>query len=318
MTERWQKMDRTGLVATARAWADRQMVEHDTRTDLAQSVRDAAFYRADALYEFAAHIEDGNFDAVRPADGAEAVHTGQLRDEPDHVADAGKMVSPPSGEVREAEVAQIILGMMVPAESFQTSEVRQRAVATAQRLLAKAPLIPTRDEAALPELSAKSASNSDALPEPVAWRVRCGLNHPLVEGKPFDWRLSEKRPELGEGAKSEWFDIEPLYTDPPATAEEIREPVGEAGSMPGSSGFTMAAFKAADVPIGTKLYAAPQAPAELPGDVVQLVKAVLATSAEYGFPFDTPSDTLAAALNELDQAVAPFASRVPLEKEEGL
>lgn len=63
--ERWQRMDRTGLIETARAWADRNMVEHDTRTDLAQSMRDAAFYRADALYEFAAHIEDGNFDAVR-------------------------------------------------------------------------------------------------------------------------------------------------------------------------------------------------------------------------------------------------------------
>lgn len=38
------------------------------------------------------------------------------------------------------------------------------------------------------------------------------------------------------------------------------EPVGEAGSMPGTDGFTMAAFKASDVPIGTKLYAAPRSP----------------------------------------------------------
>lgn len=37
-------------------------------------------------------------------------------------------------------------------------------------------------------------------------------------------------------------------------------PVGEAGTMPGTSGFTMACFKAADVPVGTKLYtvSAPQ------------------------------------------------------------
>lgn len=36
------------------------------------------------------------------------------------------------------------------------------------------------------------------------------------------------------------------------------EPVGEAVPMPGSNGgFTMAAFKASDVPPGTKLYAAP-------------------------------------------------------------
>lgn len=36
------------------------------------------------------------------------------------------------------------------------------------------------------------------------------------------------------------------------------EPVGEAGSMPGTDGFTMACFKASDVPIGTKLYTADQ------------------------------------------------------------
>lgn len=32
------------------------------------------------------------------------------------------------------------------------------------------------------------------------------------------------------------------------------EPVGNAGTMPGTSGFTMAAFKADDVPEGTSLY----------------------------------------------------------------
>lgn len=65
--ERWQRMDRAGLIETARAWADRQMVIHDAKDGTAQSLKDAAFYRADALYEFADHIEDGNFDAVRPA-----------------------------------------------------------------------------------------------------------------------------------------------------------------------------------------------------------------------------------------------------------
>lgn len=39
----------------------------------------------------------------------------------------------------------------------------------------------------------------------------------------------------------------------PASAE----PVGIAGSMPGTEGFTMAAFKAEDVPIGTELYTRP-------------------------------------------------------------
>ncbi|RAR51648.1 hypothetical protein C7401_1368 [Paraburkholderia unamae] len=52
------------------------------------------------------------------------------------------------------------------------------------------------------------------------------------------------------------------------------EPVGEAGSMPGTDGFTMAAFEASKVPIGTKLYtraAAPQAGATLPPDVRALL-----------------------------------------------
>lgn len=39
------------------------------------------------------------------------------------------------------------------------------------------------------------------------------------------------------------------------------EPVGEAGTMPGTNGFTMAVFKAEDVPVGTKVHTAPQ-PAE--------------------------------------------------------
>lgn len=40
----------------------------------------------------------------------------------------------------------------------------------------------------------------------------------------------------------------------------VAEAVGEAGEMPGSNGgFTMAVFKASDVPLGTKLYAAPPA-----------------------------------------------------------
>ena len=36
-----------------------------------------------------------------------------------------------------------------------------------------------------------------------------------------------------------------------------QEPVGEAGSMPGTDGFTMACFRASDVPVGTKLYTRP-------------------------------------------------------------
>lgn len=47
------------------------------------------------------------------------------------------------------------------------------------------------------------------------------------------------------------------YLNALTSAGEGGVPVGEAGSMPGTDGFTMAAFEAKDVPIGTKLYAAP-------------------------------------------------------------
>ena len=40
---------------------------------------------------------------------------------------------------------------------------------------------------------------------------------------------------------------------------EKQEPAGIAGSMPGTSGFTMACFSADEVPMGTKLYALPGA-----------------------------------------------------------
>jgi hypothetical protein len=40
---------------------------------------------------------------------------------------------------------------------------------------------------------------------------------------------------------------------------EEQEAVGEAGAMPGSDGFTLAAFKAEDVPVGTKLFTIPPA-----------------------------------------------------------
>jgi hypothetical protein len=42
----------------------------------------------------------------------------------------------------------------------------------------------------------------------------------------------------------------------------LGEHVGEAAPMPGSNGgFTMAAFRSIDVPVGTKLYALPAPPA---------------------------------------------------------
>lgn len=42
-------------------------------------------------------------------------------------------------------------------------------------------------------------------------------------------------------------------------AQAEQQAAGEAGTMPGTDGFTMACFKAGDVPVGTKLYTRPQA-----------------------------------------------------------
>jgi len=58
-----------------------------------------------------------------------------------------------------------------------------------------------------------------------------------------------------------------------ALPEAPAVPVGEAGTMPGTDGFTMACFKAVDVPIGTKLYATPPAPtAAVDGEVVKALR----------------------------------------------
>ena len=43
---------------------------------------------------------------------------------------------------------------------------------------------------------------------------------------------------------------------------EKQEPIGTAGGMPGTTGFTMACFHADKVPIGDKLYALPGAKGE--------------------------------------------------------
>lgn len=48
------------------------------------------------------------------------------------------------------------------------------------------------------------------------------------------------------------------------SAQELPEAVGTVGSMPGTDGFTMAAFEAAKVPAGTKLYTIPPGYALVP------------------------------------------------------
>jgi len=63
---------------------------------------------------------------------------------------------------------------------------------------------------------------------------------------------------------------------------EAFEPVGVAGTMPGTSGFTMAAFDAAKVPVGTALYASPQdrAAITIPVDVHRAGLAAALTETE--------------------------------------
>jgi hypothetical protein len=63
-----------------------------------------------------------------------------------------------------------------------------------------------------------------------------------------------------------------------------KEAVGQAGAMPGTDGFTMACFKASDVPIGTPLYTAPTAALENGGgrDAWQPID----TAPKFGEPID--------------------------------
>lgn len=46
-------------------------------------------------------------------------------------------------------------------------------------------------------------------------------------------------------------------------------PVGVADNMPGTSGFTMAAFKAVDVPVGTKLFTSPPIPTAQQSELIR-------------------------------------------------
>jgi len=69
------------------------------------------------------------------------------------------------------------------------------------------------------------------------------------------------------------------------------EPVGESGTMPGTDGFTMACFKATDVPIGTKLYASPQAVAPT-GEIAGLVEVEKIDCVTYERGWQEPADPI--------------------------
>ncbi|MFG0787960.1 hypothetical protein [Delftia tsuruhatensis] len=94
----------------------------------------------------------------------------------------------------------------------------------------------------------------------------------------------ELRAEMGELIRA--------HVAPALEAPAAPTPVGEAGTMPGTSGFTMACFHADKVPLGTKLYtqpmaAAPQAPAAL-----EELRKIAAIAACWGCDHpDAPGDT---------------------------
>ena len=74
-------------------------------------------------------------------------------------------------------------------------------------------------------------------------------------------------------------------TGPSQTPEAAGlEVVGQAGSMPGTSGFTMAAFKAHEVPIGTDLVTAASAQAAIDAEkakVAELERVLEKTASDF-------------------------------------
>lgn len=108
LADRWMTLNRAGMIETFREWADNQMKRHDDPST-PQGLRDAAFWQAMALYEVAETIEAGEFDPVRPADGASSRPTGQLRDEPipfsltDEMVEAGALALAVARWRREVE-----------------------------------------------------------------------------------------------------------------------------------------------------------------------------------------------------------------------
>jgi hypothetical protein len=87
--------------------------------------------------------------------------------------------------------------------------------------------------------------------EAVAW-----LYERDIDGPNHARYVTLHEPEESERVARAGYVVTPLTAQ---LAECKGEAVGVAGSMPGTDGFTMAAFKASDVPIGTKIYATPQA-----------------------------------------------------------
>lgn len=100
-------------------------------------------------------------------------------------------------------------------------------------------------------LASSDAQADGGKGEAVAW-----LYERDIDGPNHARYVTLHEPEESERVARAGYVVTPLTAQ---LAECKGEAVGVAGSMPGTDGFTMAAFKASDVPIGTKIYTAPQA-----------------------------------------------------------
>ena len=85
-----------------------------------------------------------------------------------------------------------------------------------------------------------------------------------------------------------------------AEQAQAQEPVGEAHSMPGTGGFTMACFSAATVPVGTKLYDAPveQSAKAVPALYVGLIERLMRLSTRLGIAYEGGGEHFAASLED--------------------
>lgn len=72
-----------------------------------------------------------------------------------------------------------------------------------------------------------------------------------------DWFFSQSNSMSMSDIDVAW-DAWQVSAQRPAKVAVQGEPIGEVGTMPGTSGFTMACFRADEVPVGTKIYTTPQ------------------------------------------------------------
>lgn len=114
-----------------------------------------------------------------------------------------------------------------PTPSVPLSEgagEREALIADLEALLAAEPVFVVGHPIRRAILALRSSTPSTRA-EPVAWRKRPNDQHPLfsTDFDEIEWRVSIAKPVFEEGAKPEWFDVQPLYAQPAADADKLRE-----------------------------------------------------------------------------------------------